>query len=298
MKPYSIAAFIVPFNMSSGNLSETVEASDWSLNSSPGTASTASTESDQQPREVEVLLDPLPYAQLCFPLEGNRERLCIVMIGKTGSNATAGLRRREYKPLAIERDLDNVEEGEKESPNLGHISSSKTSDTQISSGSSDDIVELEDLGWASNGWNDLRTDSSSLSSEGSSGWASTIDDSSDDGHMEDSQDDSLVIQCIQWLDEIQDSYSDSAGLYSDAWRLLGESSIADHSFDNSDTMDDILDAWGCGRLKRGVGLFRGGNAAVKPYERLLRRQRHDPIKLSTAAEQPVVPASNEYTPLV
>ena len=284
--------------MSSGNLSETVEASDWSVYSSRGTASTASTESDKQPRVVDVLPGLIPYAQLCFPRNGSREHLCIVMIGKTGSNVTAGVQRREYKPLAIERDLDHVEEGEKKSPTLGHISSSESSDTQNSSGSSDDIVELEDLGWASNGWDDLRMDSSSLSSDGSSGWDSTIDDSSDDDHIEGSQDENFVIQGVQWLDEIQDSYSGEGGLYPDAWRLLGESSIADHSFDNADTMDDILDAWGCGRLKRGVRLFSGGNAAVKPYERLLRRQRHDPSKLSTAAEQRVVVASNEYTPLV
>ena len=293
--------------MSSGNLSETGEATDWSMYSSPATASTASTESDQRgtpPREVDVQPCPLPYAQLCFPRNGSRERLCIVMIGKIrgpGRNATAGfhLQCREYEPLAIERNLDGVEEGhEKEQQTLGHISSTESSDTQNSSGSSDDIVELADLGWASNGWDDLRTDSWSLSSEGSSGWASTIDDSSDDGNTEDSQDNDLVIQDIPWLDEIHDSYSDDASLHCDAWRLLVEFNIADHSFDNAETMYDIVDAWGCGRLIRGVGILRGGNATLKPYRRMIRRQHLAPSKLSTAAEQLVAPASNEYTPLM
>lgn len=282
--------------MSGKSPAETVEASDWSLYSSPGTSSTASTESDRQP-QVDLLPDPLPYAQLCFPRDGNRERLCIVMIGKNDSKGSTGLHCREYKPLAVEDALDDFEDDERESPTLGNISSSESSDSQNCNGSLDDILELEDLGWASNGWDDLRTDSSSVSSEGSSGWASTIDDSSEDGHMEDSQDDSLDIHDMQLLDEIHDSYSDDAGLYSDAWRLLGESNVADHSVDNADAMDDFLDAWGCGRLKRGVGLFRGGNATLKPYDRLLRRQRHDPTKLSTATEQRVFPASSEYTPL-
>lgn len=135
-------------------------------------------------------------------------------------------------------------------------------------------------------------DSSSVSSTGSRRSESS---SHDDGIAEErlltKESQEIVLQSAHWVEEIQDSYGDEAGgLYSDAWRLLGDSSVEDYTTDNTDYPSDLLDASICGRLIRSCGLSRSG---VKPYYKSL--YRHSVRPSSTG--QPVATASIEYSAL-
>jgi len=282
--------------MPSDTLSATAEASALSISSPPGTASTVSTDAtscpvvvvpqqETPPRVIHVLPEPVPYAQLCLRRDDNGDRLCILMVGKNsspGKKAAAGLHNHQYKPLKIERDEDNDKYGAS-SPTLGHISSSQSSATNNSS--SADVVELEDLGWASNGWPDLRMDSSSVSSTGSRLSGSSSLDKIAEGRLLTKESQEIILQSAHWVGEIQDSYEDEAGLYSDAWRLLGDSSVED-DIENT----DLLDASVCGRLIRSWALCRGG---VKPYYKALHRHSARP----PSTDQPATTASIEYSAL-
>ena len=112
------------------------------------------------PRVVHVLPDPAPYAQLCFrradsstttttkekPTDG---RLYILMVGSK-QTPTKVCCSRKYKPL-----VEDDDHYFGETPVLGQASSSQSSSSDADS-SAADVLVLEDLGWASNGWDDLR----------------------------------------------------------------------------------------------------------------------------------------------
>ena len=282
---------------------DTVEASDLSMFSTAATTSTSSTESHQRsptlPREICVLPNTVPYAQLCFPKDDGADRLCILMIGKISipeTKVTTGL-HHQFKPLNVERyDERCDEEGKEEtSPTLDKISSSQSSDTYGYSGSSAEVVELEDLRWVSNRWNDLSMDSSSsVSSIGSSGWESIMEASADDGDRNKPPENS-VLQGSFWAEEIPDSFCWEPSNYSDALRLLGGSSANDQSSNNTDILPDLIAASGCGHFVRNIGFFRGGSVALKPYRKTLRRRRQAPTP--PTMHQSVAPTSNEYSAL-
>ena len=78
---------------------------------------------------------------------------------------------------------------------------------------------------------------------------------------------------------------------SDAWRLLGESSV-DHTVENTDYSLDLVDATVCGRFIRSFGLCRG-TLSSKPYQKALTRPSSNPA----ASKQPEDHLSFDYAAL-
>jgi len=187
---------------------------------------------------------------------------------------------RKYKPL-----VEDDDHYFGETPVLGQASSSQSSSSTGADSSEADALVLEDLGWASNGWDDLRrTSLSSVSTTSPSSSSKSTSDDNDDGGKacrnsrtfwttwKDSNPEEIVWQDPHWVEAMQDDDS-----CTDAWRLLGESSV-DHTVENTDYSLDLVDATVCGRFIRGFGLCRG-SLSSKPYQKALTRPSSNPAAI-------------------
>jgi len=224
------------------------------------------------PSVVHILPNPAPYAQLCFRHDnvgsgGGRggERLCILMVG--GNNHAQRDLHCQYKPLVTPQGGDT-----EDSPQLGQTSSSQSSDTYSSPATTDDVMIVEDLGWASNGWHDLRSDSND--DDDSTETSRSCPEENDCWNWEKPPQD-IVWQDEHWAAEATAECWNEMGF--DSWRLLRDDSRGeDQTTDDMDLSLDIQNASECGGWIRGFGLCRFGagpasTATWRPYHKKLNR---------------------------
>ena len=220
------------------------------------------------PREIYILPNNAPYAQLCFPRDDDADQYCLMLLGRNNNsrrNVTSGLNRRHDKPLHAER--HHKEGNEDASPEVKQNSSSVSFEARGNSGPAAHVVARKRQQCDS-----LRIDTMGIVADDSFNTKKPLHGSSR--------------QSIQWPQEFHDSYKDEPYAHPDAWSLLGNTSTKDSSNDNT------AEASGCGHFLRGIGFFRGGPATSKPYHKALRRRQAPP-----SPPQPVAPNHNEYSAL-